>query len=161
MSEKMRAIDIVDLLKKKHKCEIGWMVITELRRSPGWVEERTIDVFALHQWPSEGFKRIAYEIKISNSDFKREIKQPRKRKSFREISNEFYFVAPAGIIDLDQVPTDCGLIEVTPEGELVKTVDSLWLESNPDWNIVAALVRRALEMEPIPQLIKEAPNDHR
>lgn len=141
----MIAADIVALLKQKY--QHGWIVITELRRSPGWVEERTIDVFVMHQWPSEGFKRIGYEIKISKSDFHREIKKPQKRKSFREMSNEFYFIAPAGIIDAEKVPTDCGLIEVTPEGKLIKVVDSPWLESNPDWNIVAALVRRALEME--------------
>jgi hypothetical protein len=149
----MKAVDIVALLKKKYKHEVGWLFITELRRSPGWIEERTIDVFVLHQWPSEGFKRIAYEIKISNSDFKREIKQPQKRKSFRDLSNEFYFIAPEGIIDPDKVPTDCGLIEVTPEGKLIKKIDSPWFESNPDWNIVASLVKRALEMEAIPRQV--------
>lgn len=146
MSEKMRATNIVALLKQKHHRNYGWLIITELRRSPGWVEKRTIDVFAMHQWPSQGFKRVAYEIKVNSSDFGREIKEPRKRKSFREICNEFYFIAPTGIIDSEKVPTDCGLIEVTPEGKLVKVIDSPWLESNPDWNIVAALTRRALEM---------------
>lgn len=137
--------DIVSLLRQKY--QRGWLFITELRRSPGWVVDRTIDVFVMHQWPSEGFKRIAYEVKVSKSDFQREIKQPQKRKSFREMCNEFYFIAPVGIIEAEKVPTDCGLIEVTPEGKFIKTVDSPWLESNPDWNIVAALVRRALEME--------------
>ena len=149
----MKAADIVAILKSKHHPNYGWLVVTELRRSPGWIEERTIDVFAMHQWPSQGFKRIAYEIKVSSSDFHREIKQPQKRKSFREICNEFYFVAPIGIISPEKVPTDCGLMEVTPEKKLIKTIDSRWLESNPDWNIVAALVRRALEME--------APHDRR
>lgn len=150
-SEKLRSSDIVAILKKKYQHH-GWLVITELRRSPGWVDDRTIDVFVLHQWPSEGFKRIAYEIKVSSSDFTREIKNPRKRKSFREISNEFYFIAPVGVIDADKIPTDCGLIEVTPEGKLVKAIDSPWFESNPDWNIVAALVKRALEL---PQRLRE------
>ena len=56
-------------------------------------------------------KRVCYEVKISRGDFLGELKHPLKRRIGMRYSNEFYFVTPAGLIDVTEVPVDCGLIE--------------------------------------------------
>ena len=59
-----------------------------------------------------------------------------------EISHLFYFVAPAGVIPQDQVPEECGLLEVTAEKRLVTTIDASYHPSiQPDWALVAGMLR--------------------
>src|SRR6478752_7123538 len=57
-------------------------------------------------------KRVCYEIKTSRADFLCEMKQPLKRRVGLRYSNEFYFVTPSGMLDVSEVPVECGLIEV-------------------------------------------------
>lgn len=80
--------------------------------------DRTIDFFAINCYPSKSFNRIAYEIKISRSDFLQELRDPEKMKPFMELSNEFYFVAPKGLISKEELPEDVGLVEVYRKEEL-------------------------------------------
>ncbi len=59
---------------------------------------RTMDAWAMNCWESTGFRKIAFEVKVSRSDFLRELKDPRKREPAMKVSHQFYFVAPAGMI---------------------------------------------------------------
>jgi hypothetical protein len=56
-------------------------------------------------------KRVCYEVKTSRADYLCEIKQPLKRRIGLRYSNEFYFVTPAGLLSLSEIPVECGLIE--------------------------------------------------
>jgi len=57
-------------------------------------------------------KRICYEIKTSRADFLCEMKHPLKRRIGSRYSNEFYFVTPSGLLDISEIPVECGLIEI-------------------------------------------------
>jgi hypothetical protein len=57
-------------------------------------------------------ERVCYEIKRSRADFLCEMKQPLKRRIGLRYSNEFYFVTPSGLLDVSEVPVECGLIEI-------------------------------------------------
>ena len=57
-------------------------------------------------------KRVCYEVKTSRADFLCELKHPLKRRAGLRYSNEFYFVTPAGLLALSEVPIECGLIEI-------------------------------------------------
>jgi hypothetical protein len=142
------AKDIVKLLRERHK-QPEWITVDELRVSTGYTRgEERIDFWAMDTFPSQAFKRIAYEIKLSKSDFQSEIRKPAKRKPALLLSNQFYFVAPAGIIPVDRIPIDAGLMEVTVSSEghtYLKVVSKApWLDTEPaSWGFVAALMRRA------------------
>ena len=56
-------------------------------------------------------KRVCYEVKTSRADFLSELKRPLKRRIGMRYSNEFYFVTPAGLISLAEIPPECGLVE--------------------------------------------------
>ena len=123
-------------------------------------------------------KRICYEIKMSRGDFRTELKNPLKRRIGMRFSNEFYFVTPAGMLDVHEVPPHCGLIEVGRAESLdewkevlkrqagffhydpetrdfcVMIVPAPWRETpGPTWELVASMMRnqkREMEESPPP-----------
>lgn len=101
----MTSSDILNLIKKKHandvtvpECKDGPSQATEHLRMDAWVMEKS--------WSKPNV--ICYEIKISRADFLRD----RKMVDYLPLCNELYIAAPAKLIDKDEVPKDCGLIEV-------------------------------------------------
>ena len=98
-------------------------------------------------------QRIGFEIKISRSDFLKEIKQPEKRKKLVDLTNRFYFVAPERMLNKEEIPEDCGLIEISPygggnwrkiEGYKVKTKKiALWTRAEEMKGMWENLLRKA------------------
>lgn len=72
-----------------------------------------MDVFAMRFWTAGiGQVRIAYEIKVSRADFLAETRNPAKRALAKELTHQFYFAVPKGLVAVQEVPKDCGLIEL-------------------------------------------------
>jgi hypothetical protein len=101
MKMKITAKDISDSLISTHRL-YGWRAEREALFSP-----RRIDVLAIKPF---GSSVIAYEIKVSRSDFRNEMKDPTKRAVVMACSSEFYFVVPIGLLDSSEVPPECGLL---------------------------------------------------
>jgi len=57
----------------------------------------------------DGDKRTAIEIKISRSDFFRDT--PEKRFAWMKHTHRFIYLAPKGLVKLEEVPDGCGLWE--------------------------------------------------
>jgi hypothetical protein len=171
---------MLDVLESAfHNSKTEWVFLRELRIGTGHRhhEAQRLDAFALNCLPYHGMKRICYELKASRADFLGEIRRPLKRRIGMRFSNEFYFVTPAGMLDLLEVPVDCGLIEVgiaeTDESRLLirrhsgffyvdnatgaycmVVVAAPWRDTpGPTWQFAAAMLRnrqRALEEKPPP-----------
>lgn len=77
---------------------------------------RRIDLMVVSNWASHAWKRTAYEIKVSRSDFLNELKSGSKTETMLMYASAAYFVTPKGLITLEELPAGCGLIEVTPQG---------------------------------------------
>lgn len=105
-------LDVIEASLHARKSE--WLFLRELRVGTGHGRHslQRLDAFALNCLPHLAMKRVCYEIKISRSDFLCEVKNPLKRRIGMHFSNEFFFVTPAGMLSFDEVPTNCGLIEV-------------------------------------------------
>lgn len=88
---------------------------------------------------------IAFEIKVSRSDFLSELKKPDKKRLALHYSNEFYFVAPKGLIKPEELPNDCGLIEASEEDDRIslhtKRQAIIRESGRPTWRFVAGLSR--------------------
>ena len=97
-----------------HSQPAQWLFLRELRIGTGHRhhELQRLDAFAINCLPHLGMKRICYEVKASRADFLGELRKPLKRRIGMRFSNEFYFVTPAGMLGVEEAPTDCGLIEV-------------------------------------------------
>ena len=106
---------MLDLLERSlHSARSEWLFLRELRVGTGHRNHslQRLDAFALNCLPHLAMKRVCYEIKISRADFLCELRSPLKRRIGMRFSNEFFFVTPAGMLSLEEVPTDCGLIEI-------------------------------------------------
>ena len=105
----------------------AWIFAEELRVSVGWMpiyegvvdpaiklgHEQRIDAFAFHTWPSKGYRRVAYEVKTSRADLKRELANPDKCAAALALSNLFYLVMDDSfnIEDLD-LPDEWGVMRL-------------------------------------------------
>jgi hypothetical protein len=150
-----------------HAKPAEWIFLRELRVGTGFRSSagQRLDAFALNCLAHTSMKRVCYEVKTSRADFLCEIKQPLKRRIGLRYSNEFYFVAPAGLLNISEVPIECGLVEVgfvtenernvlpLHSGHLLHfdathgtycrvTVPAPWRETpGPTWQFVAGMLR--------------------
>ncbi|KKL54342.1 hypothetical protein LCGC14_2266380 [marine sediment metagenome] len=140
------ASDLLNVIEMRHPTP-EWVFIRELRIGTGWVrqvkgEGEYIDGFALNCYPSKKYVKVAYEVKISRGDFLAELKNPDKREPFLRFSNQFFFVAPVGLINPEEVPEECGLIEIHGDSFAKVKVKAIWRAcEKPTWSFMASLAR--------------------
>jgi hypothetical protein len=103
-----------DLLTKAAFAQIsawGWLAYPEVSTFRlGCVARRRIDIYAVKA-TEFGLATAAFEIKTSLADFTHEMRNPDKRRPAQSVSHEFWFIAPAGLIPIQRVPADSGLLE--------------------------------------------------
>ena len=141
----MTAQEIAAILSEKYSPP-DWAFWTELSSKTGYQDGgRKIDAFAIHLWKSTDVPKgysIAFEIKISRGDFFQETKKPLKREIFIKNSHQFYFVVPKGLIEKDEIPENCGLIEaINGEINYVKFAQSREV-AGFDPEFVASMLKR-------------------
>jgi hypothetical protein len=165
------ARQLLDILERSfHTSRSEWLFLRELRVGTGRRNSsaQRLDAFALNCLPHLGMKRICYEVKTSRADYLCELRQPLKRRIGMRYSNEFYFVVPGGMLSVNEVPPECGLIEAgittfedwkllikrqagffafdAARGEYsMITVPAPWRDTpGPTWQFVAAMLRHQL-----------------
>lgn len=157
----VKSEEIIKLLERHFKDERQWITFKELRvgtcyrithtyngHEPCNPEQR-IDFWAFNCYRSKNFEKVAFEIKVSRSDFLNEINKPEKRQQALSLSNRFYFAASKGLIKPEEIPDECGLVEFK-EGNtnLSWTKPAPWREvSEPSWSFMASLARRIAKQE--------------
>jgi len=119
MSKASQTRVILELLRHRHS-GLEWATFVELNEGTGSFGGRRIDFFAFNLWPSKKYLKIAYEIKVSRSDFFKELDDPRKREPAERLANECYFATPVGMVQPDEVPEGWGLIEMIANGLRIK-----------------------------------------
>lgn len=160
----MNANDIYEAIKRRHPLP-EWVLIRELRlgtgfrhmrdedydySKPHWRRNKAlqrIDAWALNCYPGQNYKKIAYEIKVSRSDFFHEKRDPDKKRPAMEVSDYFYFAVPRGLVAPMEVPKACGLLVVYESGrsEILKRAPLLEA-TRLDWRFVASLGRSIHKM---------------
>lgn len=109
-----------------------------------YYNDSRIDGYSIALWHSLGFRSIAYEMKASRSDLLSELRNPDKRHTAMQVSNQFFFVTPRKLVSPGEVPEDCGLIEIDTAGRVHVVVDSpMRGVPVPGWRFVGVLMRRA------------------
>lgn len=135
------------LIAARHNEEKGeWACFRELATGTGHSGHagRTADLFALNCYPSKGFRAIVYEVKVSRSDFKREIEDMTKRRPWEKIAHECYFATTPGLVKPDEVPEGWGLVEVGAEVRVIKVATQRTPEPWP-MTFMAAIARRSAD----------------
>lgn len=151
---------IVDALRDRHPSN-RWVFLTEVRASSGYGKtygydamtgrykpgrgaesiEQRIDAWATEMWLPN--RIVAYEVKVSRSDFLDEIKHPEKRAFALTVATEFWFATPARLVRPDEIPEGCGLVEVNSGGVARQRVAATPAEAidRPSWGFVHSLLR--------------------
>lgn len=117
LTEKIVAGLLRDKLTKTGNGGSGeYAFFTQVRSGAAFDSKRTFDGLSMSLWPSRGLSIVVYEIKVSRSDWLREMKKPEKAEDACQIADQFVIVAPAGCVKDGELPPTWGLIEVTGDG---------------------------------------------
>ena len=137
----MQAHQIIAALRLRHQLP-EWVTVTEFSHSR---QISRIDVLAVHCWGQ--FERIAYEIKVSRSDFRRELANPNKRKYTQKYVDQFYFAAPDGLLKPAEIPGGCGLLVIYEDlrTRIRKRAPRIYPRPKPSRAFTASLARRLAE----------------
>lgn len=146
-NDTITADNILGALRRAHSKDI-WF--EELRLSSGFAWQGRIDFIAISPAPSTGNKAVAYEVKISKSDFKRDTYD--KQRGARLYSDQFYYVTPVGLLSTTDIPDWAGLMEAEwhkprygdPHIRMKEVVTAPKRDKEPpSWGLVCSLIRNA------------------
>jgi hypothetical protein len=145
---KLKAEDIVKLIRQRYPNNRPdgfqkYAVLEQVPATTGYGQRRWIDAVVFDLWPSEGLLRSAFEIKVSRSDFLRELQNPLKHKWVMDSFHEFWFVAPQNVIQLPELPPNVGWLY--PRGGKLVVKRHAVKNPNPklDDTLLAAFMRAA------------------
>ncbi|VWB96746.1 hypothetical protein BPS26883_04681 [Burkholderia pseudomultivorans] len=125
-------------------CSPEWALFFEVADATGARHSRWADAVAMNLWPSRGLAIHGVEVKVSRSDWLRELKAPSKSAPVQRYCDHWWIVAPAGVLKDGELPPTWGHYEVKPGGILRELVAAPKLESEPvTRQFVAAMMRRA------------------
>jgi hypothetical protein len=121
-----------------------WACFFEVPSGVGYGRRRA-DAIAMSLWPSRGLTVRGFEIKVDIRDFRRELANPDKAETIAKFCDEWWIVAPAGLVKDIEMPTAWGLMEY--DGKALNiTKKAVQTEAEPlTRRFVAAIVRKAHE----------------
>ena len=154
---------ILDALDRRHReprngNSRAWVFAEEVRVSTGFGPpaerkdgqpwripgDQRIDAFAFHTWPSKKYRRVAYEVKASQSDLRHELDQPWKCEAALGLSNEFYLVAPTDVLTggmTDDFPEAWGILSFH-KGRITTIKRAPWRDTDlPPYSFMLSLAR--------------------
>lgn len=123
-----------------------WACFFEVRSAAGFDARRTADAVAMNQWPSRGLEVHGVEVKVSRSDWLRELKDPAKSQPVQRFCDRWWVaVSDASIVKDGELPPTWGLLVLRGE-KLVQKVEAPKLNAEPlTRTFVASLLRNAAE----------------
>jgi hypothetical protein len=125
-----------------------WALFFEVGDGTGAHQHRWADAVAMNLWPSRGLALHGFEIKVSRSDWRAELKNPAKAESVSQYCDHWWIVTPTGVVPQDELPDTWGLFEVNPAGKLKQVVAAPKREAKPAGRpFIAALLRRAGQVD--------------
>ncbi|MFY0539942.1 hypothetical protein [Nannocystis pusilla] len=105
----LEAGGVVARLRARHPSP-EWLLLDEVQNGTGGRSTRRFDAIAFNVWPSKGMVRVGYEIKVSRSDFTRELDAHDKRQALESHCHEVYFATAKGVCEPREVPEPWGLL---------------------------------------------------
>lgn len=109
---------------------------------------RFCDLMAFGVWGSTKNQIIGHEIKVSRSDWQKELQQPEKSDAFLPYVNSWWIVAPKGIVKVEELRADWGLMEVLGGGIKIRRQASVKTPEPMPPNMLASILRRVTQSTP-------------
>lgn len=106
-------------------------------------KRRAVDALAVSVYPSRGLYLAGIEIKITRSDWVKELREPDKAADIQRFCRFWYMACPTGVIPEGEVPPNWGLIYTRRDGAtIVKPAADLEFQS-PDMPFLCSVLRSA------------------
>lgn len=146
MTVKITAAHIRSALRERYPAT-SHALMFEVGNSTGAATSRHADAVAMGLWPSRGLEVEGVEIKVSRSDWKRELLDHGKADAIQRFCDRWWIAAPKGLIQPAELPATWGLLEL--DGESIRQrVAAPKLEAQPLTRaFLAAMLRRASESD--------------
>jgi hypothetical protein len=129
-------------------CAPEWSIFFEVGDSTGAQQRRWADAVAMNMYPSRGLEIHGFEVKVSRSDWLKELKTPDKSGPVQQYCDRWWIVCPAGIIKDGELPPTWGHYEVSEAGKIRQVVAAPKLEAAPvTRGFVASMMRRTGEVD--------------
>lgn len=137
------ADDLRSMLRERHPSD-AFALFFEVRNGTGFARTmRSADAIAMDLWPSRGLELHGFEIKVSRSDWLRELKEPAKAEEIARFCDRWWVVAPRGVVLSTELPPTWGLL-VPRGGKLRVEAQAPKLEAQPVTRLfLASLLRSA------------------
>lgn len=124
-----------------------WALMFEVANGTGSHIRRYADAVAMNLFPSRGLELHGVEIKVSRSDWQRELKNPEKAETIFKFCDRWWIAAPEGIVARAELPPTWGLIELKGD-RLRQVVAAPALQPEPLTRpFIAAMMRRTAEID--------------
>jgi hypothetical protein len=106
---------MLDRLRRRYVTVHGngprWVYATHVPDAPGFAARRTADAVAMDMWNSKGLELHGHEVKISRSDWLRELRDPDKATAIGRYCDRWWLVVPdLAIVKAGELPPDWGLL---------------------------------------------------
>lgn len=134
-----------------------YALFEEVRNGGGMMASRSCDMMAMALWPSDGYALHGIEIKVSRSDWLRELKQPEKADEFMAVCDYWWLaIGDREIVKEGELSAGWGLL--APRGDrLVMAKQAHKLTPIPiDRGTLSSLLRRAMETSASTEQIEAA-----
>lgn len=143
----MRTHDIKAALRRFYKPS-EFALMFEVGNTTGTGVARHADAIAMNLWPSRGMTIEGVEIKVSRSDWRRELDNPAKSEPVQKFCDQWWIVAPEGIVQEIELPALWGLRVVSPNLSIRTVKVAPKLDAMPpSRGFIAAMLRRASEAD--------------
>ena len=120
----------------------AYYVLNEVRNGTGYGRrEGYVDVLAMSVWPSRGLELIGAELKVSRTDWLRELKDPEKAEKFVKYCHRWYLITANDAAKEQEIPPTWGWMVAGPKGlKTIKAAPELKPDL-PDWLLLASIFR--------------------
>ena len=145
-AKKWTAKDVSRALRERHAGN-AWAYLVEVRNEIGFANRvRSADAMAMSLWPSRGLELHGFEIKVSRTDWQKELSQPEKAEEIARYCDRWWLVVgDAAIVREGELPPTWGLL--APKGDKLVVVRQAPPLTPQPWprGFIASLLRAATE----------------
>lgn len=118
-----------------------WVLQFEVANGTGTGVARHADAVAMSIWPSRGYKIHGYEIKVSRTDWQRELKEPKKADAVGDFCDAWFLIAPPDIVNEVEVPETWGWLVPSGKSLRIKKQPVLGARKEVTRSFIAAMLR--------------------
>lgn len=150
----MNTAEVVATLREMYPVK-EYAFLEEVPNATGFGANRHADVVVMSLWPSRGMEITGFEVKVSRSDWMRELRNPGKSAPIQKYCDRWIVACgESGIVHDGELPPTWGLMETTGTKLKIKTAAPKLEAQRLDRDFVAAVLRRASEQSTSKALIK-------